>query len=158
MAVSTAAVLGFTGRLLLASLFIMSGVMKVAHHEEPGKGPFVAYMAPKMDAVLDRLQQSTGVRVPLQQATYPLLVLAAGCMELLGGVLFTLNLKLGAVLLMLFLVPTSLVMHNFWELEHGSPAQQIEYINFMKNLCLFGAFLMFLSLPRQAAPAKYKVH
>jgi hypothetical protein len=33
---------------------------------------------------------------------------------------------------MLFLVPTSLVMHNFWELEHGSPAHQIEFINFMK--------------------------
>jgi hypothetical protein len=33
---------------------------------------------------------------------------------------------------MLFLVPTSLVMHNFWELEHGSPGHQIEFINFMK--------------------------
>jgi hypothetical protein len=33
---------------------------------------------------------------------------------------------------MAFLVPTSLVMHNFWELEHGSPAHQIEFINFMK--------------------------
>lgn len=36
------------------------------------------------------------------------------------------------LLQMLFLVPTSLVMHNFWELEHGSPAHQIEFINFMK--------------------------
>jgi hypothetical protein len=33
------------------------------------------------------------------QDMYPMLVLAAGCMELLGGVLFTLNLKLGAFLL-----------------------------------------------------------
>jgi hypothetical protein len=33
---------------------------------------------------------------------------------------------------MLFLVPTSIVMHNFWELEHGSPGHQIEFVNFMK--------------------------
>jgi hypothetical protein len=33
------------------------------------------------------------------QDMYPMLVLAAGCMELLGGVLFTLNLTFGAFLL-----------------------------------------------------------
>ncbi|WIA12699.1 hypothetical protein OEZ85_006340 [Tetradesmus obliquus] len=152
------ATLAFAGRLMLASLFLLSGAMKVAHHEESGEGPVVAYMAPKMNAALYRVEQYTGVRVPLEQEMYPMLVFAAGCLELLGGVLFTLNLKLGAFLLMLFLVPTSLVMHNFWELEHGSPAHQIEFINFMKNLCLFGAFLMFLNMPRQVASIMYKAH
>eukprot|EP00882_Tetradesmus_deserticola_P013858 GHRQ01014717.1.p1 GENE.GHRQ01014717.1~~GHRQ01014717.1.p1 ORF type:complete len:155 (+),score=33.73 GHRQ01014717.1:323-787(+) len=152
------ALLAFSGRLLIASLFLLSGAMKLAHHDETGDGPVVVYMAPKMDAMLNRIQHYTGLRVPLQQDHYPMLVLAAGCMELLGGVLFTLNLKLGALLLMLFLVPTSLVMHNFWELERGSPAHQIEFVNFMKNLCLFGAFLMFLNMPRQVASLKYKAH
>jgi hypothetical protein len=41
--------------------------MKVAHHDESGEGPVVAYMAPKMGAALDRIQQYTGVRVPLEQ-------------------------------------------------------------------------------------------
>jgi hypothetical protein len=31
-----------------------------------------------------------------------------------------------------FLVPTSLVMHAFWELPEGSPGYQIEFINFAK--------------------------
>jgi hypothetical protein len=39
----------------------------VAHHDESGEGPVVAYMAPKMNAALDRIQQYTGVRVPLEQ-------------------------------------------------------------------------------------------
>lgn len=52
---------------------------------------------------------------------------------------------------MLFLIPTSLVMHNFWQLEPGSPGHQIEFVNFMKNVCLFGAFLAYAATPRAAA-------
>lgn len=50
-----------------ASLCVLAGAMKVAHHEESGEGPVVAYMAPKMNAALDRVEQYTGVRVPLEQ-------------------------------------------------------------------------------------------
>jgi hypothetical protein len=39
----------------------------VAHHDETGEGPVVAYMAPKMNAALDKLERYTGVRVPLEQ-------------------------------------------------------------------------------------------
>lgn len=31
-----------------------------------------------------------------------------------------------------FLLPTTVIMHNFWDLSPGSPAHQIEFINFMK--------------------------
>eukprot|EP00775_Hariotina_reticulata_P002785 gene2787-3078_t len=85
------------------------------------------------------------------QDLYPVLVLGAGCLELLGGVLFTLNLQLGAVMLLAFLLPTTVIMHNFWDLPPGSPAHQIEFINFMKNICLVGAFLMYINMPRPHA-------
>jgi hypothetical protein len=39
----------------------------VAHHDETGEGPVVAYMAPKMNAALDKIEQYTGARLPLQQ-------------------------------------------------------------------------------------------
>ena len=31
-----------------------------------------------------------------------------------------------------FLVPTTFIMHNFWALQAGTPAHQIEFVNFMK--------------------------
>jgi hypothetical protein len=33
---------------------------------------------------------------------------------------------------MTVLVPTSLVMHNFWDFASSSPAHQIEFMNFIK--------------------------
>lgn len=36
------------------------------------------------------------------------------------------------VLQMATLIPTSLIMHNFWDFAEGSPAHQIEFMNFVK--------------------------
>jgi hypothetical protein len=33
---------------------------------------------------------------------------------------------------MAFLVPTTIIMHNWWDLPQGSPAHQIEFVNFTK--------------------------
>lgn len=33
---------------------------------------------------------------------------------------------------MTVLIPTSLVMHNFWDFTPASPAHQIEFMNFIK--------------------------
>ena len=56
-----------------------------------------------------------------------------------------LNSSLGARLLLLYLTGASVVMHNFWSFESGSPAYKLEQILFMKNLSLCGALLMFLA-------------
>lgn len=58
---------GFVGRLLLASLFILSGAMKFSHYNPQSGGPVVAYMSPKMDNVLQHLHRTAGIHVPLQQ-------------------------------------------------------------------------------------------
>lgn len=52
---------------MLASLFILSGCMKLANHEETGEGPVVAYMQPKLDYFLEQVQQHTGFHVPLEK-------------------------------------------------------------------------------------------
>jgi putative oxidoreductase len=48
--------------------------------------------------------------------------------------------KLGAWLLVLFLVPVTLAMHQFWA-AHDPMMAQIQQVNFMKNLSLLGAAL-----------------
>lgn len=73
--------------------------MKLVQHEEGLASPVVAFMAPKMDQALNSLHSLTGLQLPLERGQYPNLVFLAGCMELLGGILFTLNVQLGAIIL-----------------------------------------------------------
>lgn len=69
-----------------------------------------------------------------------LLVPATGVLILLGGlsILLGYRAKLGAWLLVLFLVPTSLMMHKFWGLSDPGAAM-IQQIMFLKNVSMLGA-------------------
>jgi putative oxidoreductase len=74
------------------------------------------------------------------------LVLVSGIIALLGGlsILLGYKAKLGALLIVIFLIPVTFTMHNFWTIT--DPAQQmmktIQMSLFMKNIALIGAALM----------------
>lgn len=74
-----------------------------------------------------------------------LAVIGSGVMLVLGGLSAILGLLpiLGLWLLILFLAPTSMIMHNFWTI---SDAQQraAEQVNFLKNVALIGAALALM--------------
>jgi putative oxidoreductase len=74
-----------------------------------------------------------------------LLVPLAGILALVGGVSVILGYRarFGALLLLLFLVPVTLVMHKFWGLPDPQMAM-MQKINFMKNLSLIGACLLIM--------------
>ncbi|VXD22258.1 DoxX family protein [Planktothrix paucivesiculata] len=57
--------------------------------------------------------------------------------QILGGLSLVLGYKtrLGAWLLILFLIPTTVIFHNFWDV----PAEKID---FLKNLSIMGGLLM----------------
>jgi uncharacterized membrane protein YphA (DoxX/SURF4 family) len=65
----------------------------------------------------------------------------------LGGLSVLLGIwpDLGALLLVLFLVPTAVLMHGFWR-ESDAQARQTEMTQFFKDLGLAGAALMLLGL------------
>jgi putative oxidoreductase len=71
-----------------------------------------------------------------------------GLMLLLGGlsIVFGLYPSVGIVLLVAFLVPVSLMMHNFWKIEDPM-LKMADRVNFMKNMALVGALLMLLAIP-----------
>lgn len=77
--------------------------------------------------------------VPLPGVAVPL----AGVLALLGGVsvLLGFHARIGASLLVLFLVPVTLMMHRFWAVADPGAAQ-IQQIMFMKNLSMLGAALL----------------
>lgn len=112
------------GRILFSALFLMSGV-----------GHFMR---------LEQMVQYTkayGVPVP------KLAVLGTGVLLLLGGLSVLLGFypTIGLIALIVFLVPTSLMMHRFWGLT--DPMQrQMQMVQFQKNMALVGAALMLLVL------------
>jgi putative oxidoreductase len=74
-------------------------------------------------------------------------VLAGGVLLALGALSILLGLwpDLGALLLVVFLVPTALLMHPFWK-ETEAQATQMEQTQFSKDLALAGAALILFAL------------
>ena len=72
---------------------------------------------------------------------------ASGAMILAGGVSVMAGIKprQGLALIVGFLVPVSLQMHRFWEVEDPSQ-RMIEMINFTKNMALVGAALALMEI------------
>jgi uncharacterized membrane protein YphA (DoxX/SURF4 family) len=79
---------------------------------------------------------------------FPELTLAlATLLLMLGGASVVLGFmpRVGLALLMLFLVPTTFIMHGFWSADAAS--RGMELAMFMKNLALLGAALCMFALP-----------
>lgn len=70
-------------------------------------------------------------------------VIGSGVLMVLGGLSVLLGLwaDLGALLLLIFLVPTAVLMHPFWK-ETDAQTKQTEQVQFMKDMSLAGASLM----------------
>ncbi len=110
------------GRILLSLMFIISGWGKIT-----GFTGTAGYMA--------------SVGMPFPQ----LLLVGAIIIELGGGLmlLFGWKARLAALAIFLFMVPATLIFHNFWAAD---PAQtQNRMIHFMKNLTIMGGMLYVMA-------------
>lgn len=113
------------GRIILGGFFINSGI----NH-------FIGY------GTMTQYAKMKGVPFPAFSQG------AAGMMLVLGGLSIVSGFHplAGILMLVAFLVPVSLVMHNFWSLEDPQ-ARMADKVNFLKNMALLGALLMLLTLP-----------
>jgi putative oxidoreductase len=77
--------------------------------------------------------------VPMASIAVP----AAGFLELVGAllVLVGFHARLGAWLLVLFLVPVTLAMHPFWNVTDPG-MHEVQQIMFMKNVAILGGALL----------------
>src|SRR5579862_8873708 len=64
------------------------------------------------------------------------------------GILLLLGVSphIGIILLIIFLLGVSVQIHAFWKVSDPQ-TRTMEMINFMKNMALIGALLMFLAIP-----------
>ena len=117
-------VLVLIGRILFVALFLPAAVNHFTHTD-----------------MMTGYAQARGV--PAARAG----VLGSGVLLLLGGLSVLLGVwpDLGALLLAVFLIPTALLMHQFWK-ETDPQAKQMEQIQFSKDIALAGASLMLVGL------------
>jgi putative oxidoreductase len=85
--------------------------------------------------------QSRGVPLPGPAVFVGGVLLALGGLSILFGVWP----DLGALLLVIFLVPTAVLMHGFWK-ESDPQNRQMEMVQFFKDLGLAGAALTLFGL------------
>lgn len=117
-------------RILIAAIFVLSGFSKLTDD-----GAAAGYM--------------TKVGIPHADT----LVIVAGIAELVGGLAVMLGLfgRLAALGLFVFLIPTTLLFHGFWNFEGAEAKTQM--VNFMKNLSIMGGLLLLFA----RGPSKYSV-
>ncbi len=85
------------------------------------------------------IEHATQMGVPAASILVPL----SGLLAFLGGlsILLGYKVKVGSLLLILFLLPTTFMMHKFW-LTDDFFANMMHQYCFFKNLSLLGAVLM----------------
>jgi putative oxidoreductase len=110
------------GRVALGVIFVTSGLHKLL-----GLDAFAASLASK--------------GVPLAAVFAPL---GAG-VEFLGGLAIVLGLatRASALLMLVFVVVATAISHRYWEFEGAMRVSQ--EINFDKNLCIFGGFILMFA-------------
>jgi putative oxidoreductase len=111
------------GRVLLATIFLMSAV---------------GNKIPNFGAVA-KVMESVGVPAPQLLLVGAIVFLIVGSLSVMVGY----QARVGAGLLLVFLVLATYYFHAFWKLE--GQAQQEQMIQFMKNLSMVGAMLFIVA-------------
>ena len=118
----------WAGRVLTAAFFLMS-----AYNHLTNTKMMAGYAASK------------GVPVASVSVIVTGLMMLAGAISILTGW----HAVYGAGLLILFLIPVALIIHNFWAVSDPM-ARMGERINFWKNITIAGALLLYMAALHRA--------
>lgn len=95
----------------------------------------------KFGSMVEYAQYKSVPLAPIAVAGAGVLLLAAGLFLLLGFLP-----EVGVAALVMFFIPVTFMMHNFWAVP--AEMQAMEMINFTKNMALLGSALMFLMIQK----------
>lgn len=129
------------GRIFLSAVFIIAGLNKILNWSGTSEGYLevlgkwhLATDNAFLERLLDFMAQRSGL----------FLGLATG-LELIGGVLVLVGVftRVGAVCLITFLIPVTIIYHAFWIMQ--SPEKDMQVVMFMKNLAILGGLMVVAS-------------
>lgn len=110
------------GRIFIAAIFLLSGIGKLLAFENTAQ-----FMAAKGMPVVH------------------LLLAGAAAIEILGALSLLIGFKtrIGATALFLFMIPTTLIFHDFW--NYTGNESDLQMIMFMKNIAIEGGLLYVMA-------------
>ena len=110
-------------RIMIATIFLMSAV----GNKIPNFNAVAGYMA------------AEGVPLPQLSLVAAIIFLVVGSLSVIAGF----KIRIGAALLLVFLVLATYFFHDFWTFE--GQEQQMQMIQFMKNLSLMGTMVFLMA-------------
>ncbi len=110
-------------RIMIATIFLMSAV----GNKIPQFNSVAGYMA------------AEGVPLPQLSLVGAIIFLIVGSLSVIAGF----KIRIGAALLLVFLVLATYFFHDFWTFE--GQEQQMQMIQFMKNLSLMGTMVFLMA-------------
>lgn len=127
-------------RFFMSAIFLVSGVNKIFHWQATEK-ELIKVLGDWESSVFSTTAHTA---ITQMMAWSPGFLILATLLELLGGLLLLLGVrdKLGAFLLILFLIPTTFLFHQFWFLEGSARDMQISF--FLRNIAILGGLMMVL--------------
>lgn len=134
--------LGFLGRALLSLIFLASGLNQILNWDATLQ-LLQAALNNNLVAVMQYPLLTQMMEMAVAQTT--LLLAAAISFQLLGGLMVFLgiNVRLGALLLLLFIISATALFHQFWMLEGAD--RDLQMIMFLKNTSIAGALLILIA-------------
>jgi putative oxidoreductase len=117
-------ILAVLGRVMLCAIFLLSAV---------------GNKIPNFNAVAELMGQK-GVPAPQVMLVGAIIFLIAGSLSIILGF----RARIGATLLLIFLVLATYYFHDFWDAT-DSAAKQEQMIQFLKNLGLMGAMVLIIA-------------
>lgn len=129
------------GRIAFAVIFIISGISKFMDLGNTANMIQSEVVLPAFfSGAIGSLETTTGMKFPM------LLAIAGASIEVIGGAMIALNFasRLGAILLILFIIPATYFFHDFWTMQGDAWMQNL--IQFQKNLSILGGLIVFFVL------------
>ncbi|XP_012455757.1 uncharacterized protein LOC105777192 [Gossypium raimondii] len=149
------ALVSFVGRVLFASVFILSAWQEFNEFGVDG-GPAAKALKPKFNVFSKTVTAHTGVEVP--GFDIKVLVAAAVAFKGVGGILFIFGSTIGAYLLALQQVIITPILYDFYNYDTEKKEFGLLFSKFSQNLALLGALLFFIgmknSIPRRQLKKK----
>ncbi|XP_071701331.1 uncharacterized protein [Rutidosis leptorrhynchoides] len=133
----------FIGRLLFASLFILSAYQMYHEYGTDG-GPAVKVLEPKLNVFVKLINSKVGIQVPKVDTKG--VVLAVIICKGLGGVGFIFGSYGGAILLALYQLVFTPILYDFYNYDVEDKEFGQLFTKFTQNMSLLGALLFFIGM------------
>ncbi|AQK42742.1 HR-like lesion-inducing protein-related isoform X1 [Zea mays] len=142
-ATTTMGFISFVGRVLFASLFLLSAYQEFIEFGNDG-GPAAKTLKPKFNLFVKLVSKNTGLGVP--HIDIKTVIAATMFLKGFGGLLFIVSSSFGAFLLLIYLAFITPIVYDFYNHEMESTLFVDLFFKFIQNLAFMGALLFFLGM------------